>query len=158
MHDKPLRIGLISDTHGLLRAEAEQALRGADHIIHAGDICAPEILEALTRIAPLTAVRGNNDHGPWAERLPVTARLRFGRVEILAIHDLATLGMAPRATGAQVIVAGHSHKPKVETRDGVLVVNPGSAGPRRFRLPISVGHLLIRGDSASAELCALEIG
>jgi hypothetical protein len=148
---KPIRVGLISDTHGLLRAEAERELHGSDYIVHAGDICDPAILEALERIAPLTAVRGNNDRGPWAERLPQTSTLRVGSVQILAIHDLGTLSIDPRTTGVQVVVAGHSHRPLIETRDGVLFVNPGSAGPRRFRLPVSVAHLHVQGSQVRAE-------
>ncbi len=158
MQDRLVRIGLISDTHGLLRAEAERAMRGCDYIVHAGDICAPEILATLAGIAPLTAVRGNNDHGPWAQRLPETSRLHVDNVAILAIHDLATLAIEPASAGVRVVVAGHSHRPLIEMRDGVLFVNPGSAGPRRFRLPVSVGHLLIRGDRISAELCELKVG
>ena len=152
-----VRIGLISDTHGLLREEAMQALRGCDRIVHAGDICDPKILEALSRIAPLTAVRGNNDRGPWAERLPLTDTLTIAGVRLLVIHDLATLAVDPRAHGMQVVVAGHSHRPRVETREGVLYVNPGSAGPRRFRLPISVGLLSIRGTDIQADLMELGV-
>jgi len=152
---KPIRVGLIADTHGLLRAEAERELRGSDYIVHAGDICDPAILQALERIAPLTAVRGNNDWGPWAERLPQTSELRVGGVDILAIHDLATLSVDPRKAGVHVVVAGHSHRPLIETRDGVLFVNPGSAGPRRFRLPVSVAHLQVQGGRVSAEWCEI---
>jgi len=156
-HMRTVRVGLISDTHGLLREEARRAMEGADYIVHAGDICAPQILDVLAGIAPLTAVYGNNDFGPWAERLPETAQLRIGAIEILAIHDLAQLAIDPRAAGIRVVVSGHSHRPRVQTRDDVLYVNPGSAGPRRFRLPISVGQLTIVGDSVSAELCELRI-
>jgi putative phosphoesterase len=152
-----IHIGLISDTHGLLRAEAVHALRGADSIVHAGDICDPAILEALARIAPVTAVRGNNDWGPWAERLPTTAKLAVNGITILAIHDLATLKIDPRASGLQAVVAGHSHRPFVETRQGVLFVNPGSAGPRRFRLPVSVGWLHVHGAEVRAELHTLRV-
>lgn len=151
------RVGLISDTHGLLRLEAEHEMRGADHIVHAGDICAPDILDSLGRIAPVTAVRGNNDRGPWAERLPQTTLLRVGSVNILAVHDLATLTIDPRACGVQVVVAGHSHRPLIESRDDILYVNPGSAGPRRFRLPVSVAQLLIRGVEVKARLRELRI-
>lgn len=152
-----IRVGLISDTHGLLRIEAEQVLQGSDYIVHAGDICDPAILERLARIAPVTAVRGNNDFGTWAECLPETTTLRVGCITILAVHDLATLDFDPLTSGAQVVVAGHSHRPLIETRDDVLFVNPGSAGPRRFRLPIAVGHLVIRGSSVSAELRELGV-
>ena len=154
---KPIRIGLISDTHGLLRAEALKELRDSDYIVHAGDICDPAILDALACIAPLTAVRGNNDWGPWAERLPQTSKLRVGGVKILAVHDLGTLDIDLRTAGVQVVVAGHSHRPQIETRDGVLFVNPGSAGPRRFRLPVSVAHLHVRGAQVNAEWRELSV-
>jgi len=154
---RSVRVGLISDTHGLLREEARRVMEGADCIVHAGDICAPRILEQLAAIAPLTAVYGNNDFGPWAERLPETARLRVGAIEILAIHDLARLAIDPRAEGIRVVVSGHSHRPLIQERDGVLYVNPGSAGPRRFRLPISVGQLSIRGSEVEAKLHELKI-
>ena len=150
-----IRVGLISDTHGLLRIEAVQVLQGSDYIVHAGDICDPAILERLARIAPVTAVRGNNDRGTWAERLPQSTTLRAGGVTILAVHDLATLDFEPLSSGARVVVAGHSHRPLIETRAGVLYVNPGSAGPRRFRLPVSVGWLHVRGAEVQAELRTL---
>ena len=138
-----LRIGLVSDTHSLLRPEAEAYLAGSDHIVHGGDIGHAGILERLRAIAPLTAVRGNNDHGTWAEALPETEWLEVGGILVLAVHDLALLDVDPRAAGVRVVISGHSHQPGVEERDGVLFVNPGSAGPRRFRLPISAGELLI---------------
>jgi len=143
-----LRIGLISDTHGLLRAEALDALRAGDHIVHGGDIGNAGILDALAAIAPLTAVRGNNDFGPWAQRVRETERVAFGAIRLYAIHDLAQLDIDPAREGVRVVVSGHSHRPSVETRAGVLYVNPGSAGPRRFTLPISVGELLVRADGA----------
>lgn len=149
------RVGLISDTHSLLRPEAAAFLRGSDYIIHAGDICDPAILEALTAIAPVTAVRGNNDRGPWAERLRETEILQVGEVVIYAIHDLAQLDIEPRAAGVRVVLSGHSHKPLVEERDGVLYVNPGSAGPRRFKLPISAGELIVNGSNVSARIVEL---
>ena len=136
-----MRIALISDTHGLLRPEALDFLRGADHIVHAGDICDPAILEALSAIAPLTAVRGNNDRGAWAERLPASVLVQLDTILLYAIHDLGEIDLDPPAAGVQVVVSGHSHVPTVVRREGVLYVNPGSAGPRRFRLPISVGEL-----------------
>jgi putative phosphoesterase len=141
-----LRIGLVSDTHGLLRPEAEAFLAGSDRIVHGGDIGDARILERLGALAPVTAVRGNNDHGPWAQALPETEWLELPGVLLLAIHDLAMLDVDPRASGVRVVVSGHSHQPVVEERDGVLFVNPGSAGPRRFRLPISAGELLIGDD------------
>ena len=146
-----LRIGLLSDTHGLLRPEALAFLRGSDAIVHAGDICDPAILDQLAALAPVTAVRGNNDHGPWAERLPETAWLQVGAVRLCVIHDLAQLALDPSA-GVQVVVSGHSHKPVVDTRDGVLYVNPGSCGPRRFKLPIAVAELLVDGSAVSARI------
>lgn len=137
------RIGLISDTHGLLRPEALAFLRGCEHIVHGGDIGDARILEALAAIAPLTAVRGNNDRDAWAEVMPEMALIELGGVRLYAIHDLAQLDIDPVAAGIRVVVAGHSHRPRVEERDGVLYVNPGSAGPRRFRLPISAAELKI---------------
>ena len=147
-----VRVGLISDTHGLLRNEAVRALRGSDHIVHAGDICDPDILVALARIAPVTAVRGNNDRGAWADELPETASLSIEGIRLLVVHDLATLDCDPLCVGARVVISGHSHRPLIETRAGVLYVNPGSAGPRRFRLPITVGHLAIRGSGVRARI------
>jgi putative phosphoesterase len=137
------RIGLISDTHGLLRPEALAFLRGCEHIVHGGDIGDARILEALAAIAPLTAVRGNNDRDAWAEVMPEMALIELGGVRLYTIHDLAQLDIDPVAAGIRVVVAGHSHRPRVEERDGVLYVNPGSAGPRRFRLPISAAELKI---------------
>jgi putative phosphoesterase len=151
-----LRVGLISDTHGLLRPEAEAFLRGSDFIVHAGDIGGPEILARLGAIAPVTAVRGNNDHGAWADALAVTEWLKVGGVLLHVVHDLAELDVDARAAGLRVVVSGHSHRPRVEERDGVLFVNPGSPGPRRFRLPISVGELLVTGDEVTARTVELE--
>lgn len=152
-----LSIGLISDTHNLLRPEAAQALHGSDHIAHAGDICAPHVLEDLRRIAPVTAVRGNNDFGSWADALPETHILRIAGITILMVHDLLTLDLDPVAHGVQVVVSGHSHRPRVEHREGVIYLNPGSAGPRRFRLPVSVGQLVVRGTDIDATLITLDI-
>jgi len=140
---RALRIGLISDTHGLLRPEALAYLRGSDHIVHAGDICDARVLEELAAIAPVTAVRGNNDWGAWAERLREEERITLGGITIHAIHDVGQLRIDPRAEGVDVVVYGHSHKPQVDRRDGVLFVNPGSAGPRRFTLPIAAGELMV---------------
>lgn len=141
-----VRIGLISDTHGLLRPQALAFLRGCDRIVHGGDIGGSAILEALAGLAPLVAVRGNNDAGAWADEVPETARFDAGGVGFYAIHDLAQLAIEPATEGVQVLVSGHSHRPRVERRGGVCYVNPGSAGPRRFRLPISVGEVLIGAD------------
>jgi putative phosphoesterase len=151
-----LNVGLISDTHGLLRPEALAALRGSDYIVHAGDIGDPAVLEALARIAPVTAVRGNNDHGAWAERLPETEVLQAGETLIYVIHNIAELDLDPAAAGLHVVVAGHSHQPREERRDGVLYVNPGSAGPRRFKLPIAVARLVI--DRGRLDFRLMEIG
>ena len=152
------RIGLVSDTHGLLRPEAEAWLAGSDHIVHGGDIGDAAILERLRAIAPVTAVRGNNDHGAWADALPETEWLELSGVLLLALHDLAALDVDPRAAGVRVVVSGHSHQPAVEERDGVLFVNPGSAGPRRFRLPISAGELVIGDGGAISARTVVLVG
>lgn len=149
------RIGVISDTHGLLRPEAIAALRGSDLILHAGDVCGFDVVEDLRAIAPVTVVRGNNDHDPWGSRLPETATVEVGGVRILVLHDLHDLAIDPRAEGFAVVVAGHSHEPQRERRDGVLFFNPGSAGPRRFRLPVTVGRLVVRGQRVTARIVAL---
>lgn len=148
----PLRVGLISDTHDLLRPEALAFLAGSDHIVHAGDVGDPAILDALASIAPVTAIRGNVDTDAWARRLPETTRVTIGDVTIYVLHDLAALGIEPRAPGIRVVIYGHSHQPSVTERDGVLYVNPGSAGPRRFRLPISAAELMIDGTAVSARI------
>ena len=150
-----MRIGLISDTHGLLRPEALAFLAGADHIVHGGDVGGPEILERLAAIAPLTVVRGNNDTAPWARAIPETARVDFGRVALYVIHDLKQLVIDPRAAGVRVVVSGHSHRPACSEREGVLYVNPGSAGRRRFSLPIAAADLRIDGDTVVAKLVTL---
>jgi putative phosphoesterase len=152
-----VRVGLISDTHGLLRPQALDALRGSDCIVHAGDIGDPAILAALSALAPLTAVRGNNDTGAWAQRLPGTARLDCGGVTVYVLHDRKTLAIDPARAGIGVVVAGHSHRPLVEPRGDVLYINPGSAGPRRFRLPVTVGELRIDGSRAHARIIELAI-
>ncbi|HEX7912169.1 MAG TPA: metallophosphoesterase family protein [Paraburkholderia sp.] len=144
------RIGLISDTHNLVRPEALQYLAGCDAIVHAGDICNQAVLETLARIAPVTAVRGNNDTGDWAASLPTQTRLTVQQVTILVVHDIADVGADPRSEGIDVVVTGHSHKPLISERGGVLFANPGSAGPRRFKLPISAGILTVEGAQASA--------
>jgi len=150
-----MRIGLISDTHGLLRPEALDFLRGSDRIVHGGDIGGPEILVALSAIAPLTVVRGNNDGAAWADAVPDTALLEAGGLRLFAIHDLAQLRIDPVAEGIRVVVSGHSHRPLAAQRGPVLYVNPGSAGPRRFRLPISVAELHIDGDAITPRLVEL---
>jgi putative phosphoesterase len=150
------RIGLISDTHGLLRPEALAFLGGSDLIVHGGDIGDAGILDALGRVAPVTAVRGNNDFGPWADGIRDTELIQVGALYLYAIHDIAGIDLDPVAAGVHVVISGHSHKPSVAERDGVLYVNPGSSGPRRFRLPISIGELLVSGTSVSAR--TVEIG
>jgi putative phosphoesterase len=150
-----MRIGLISDTHGLLRPEAVDYLAGSDHIVHAGDIGGPELLERLAGIAPLTVVRGNNDTAAWARTIPETARLEMGGVSVYVIHDIKALDIEPAAAGVRVVVSGHSHKPACLERDGVLYVNPGSAGRRRFTLPIAAGELLVEGGQVEVRLVTL---
>ena len=153
-----VRIGLISDTHGLLRPQAMAFLRGSDFIVHAGDIGDAGILEALRAIAPVTAVRGNNDRGPWADELNDTEFLRLGGFLLHALHDLAQLALEPGAAGVRAVGSGHSHKPLVAERGGVLFVNPSSAGPRRFRLPVSVGEIVVDGNAATARTVELPLG
>jgi putative phosphoesterase len=150
-----LRIGLISDTHGLLRPEARRFLEGSDYIVHGGDIGDSKVLEALASIAPVTAVRGNNDRESWAAHIPETQLFQVGGIFVYAVHDIAQLDIEPGPAGVRVVVSGHSHKPSVELRDGILYVNPGSAGPRRFKLPISVGELMIVGSDVSARIVEL---
>ena len=146
------RLTLISDTHGLLRPEVIDFARGSARIVHAGDIGDPAILDALSALAPLTVVRGNNDRGPWAEALPDTDTFAVDGVVIHVLHDLATLDLDPAAAGIGVVVSGHSHKPRIDRRDGVLYVNPGSVGPRRFSLPIAAAELLIEGGEVRAHI------
>ena len=151
-----VKIGVISDTHGLLRPEALALMQGCDHIVHVGDIGNPEILEALRAIAPLTVVRGNNDRQDWACDVPESARLTLGGVEIFAVHDIAD--DKGRSDGASVVITGHSHKPSIAEREGKLFLNPGSAGPRRFKLPISVAELVIRDGDVSARILEITPG
>jgi putative phosphoesterase len=148
-------VGVISDTHGLLRPEAVDALRGVDRIIHAGDIGAPEVLSALAAVAPVTAVRGNNDRAPWASTVAHTQVVDADGVLIYVIHDVAELDVDPAAGGFGVVVAGHSHQPLNEQRGGVLWFNPGSAGPRRFKLPIALGRLTIDAGRVSGDIVTL---
>ena len=150
-----MRIGLISDTHGLVRPEALQALAGVDRIIHAGDVGGAGVIETLTGIAPVDVVRGNNDKDPWGAQLPEWLALEFEGVGIHVRHDVKELDVDPAAAGFRVVVAGHSHKPVVTERDGVLFVNPGSAGPRRFSLPVTVGYLTVTGGTAQAQIKSL---
>lgn len=153
-----VRVGLISDTHGLLRPAALAFLRGSDHIVHGGDIGDPAILDTLGALAPVTAVRGNNDRAGWAAALPASAVLEIDGLRIGVVHDLADPAFDAATRQLQAIVSGHSHKPLVQERGGVLYVNPGSAGPPRFRLPIAVAELLVEGVSVSARIALLEPG
>jgi putative phosphoesterase len=151
-------VGVISDTHGLLRPEAVAALTGVERIIHAGDIGDRAVLDALGRLAPVSAVRGNNDRGGWAREIPETEVVEIGGMALYVLHDLHELGLDPRAAGFAAVIAGHSHQPRQEERDGVLYFNPGSAGPRRFRLPVSLGRLTIERGRLTGTLTTLEIG
>lgn len=143
-------IGLISDTHGLLRPQALEALAGVERIIHGGDIGGPELLQALAAIAPVEAVRGNNDQGAWAQRLPDHRTLHIEGLAIHVLHDLKELDQ--RGAACQVVVSGHSHKPAILEKEGVLYINPGSAGPRRFSLPVTIGRLWVTGSTARAQI------
>jgi uncharacterized protein len=150
-----LNIGIISDTHGLLRPEALEALRGSERIIHAGDVGDPVILDQLAAIAPLTAVRGNIDKGTWARKLPETAVVEAAGISVYALHNLEELDLKPEAAGFAAVIYGHSHVPKQEMRNGVLYFNPGSAGPRRFKLPVSVGRLSAQRGKVRAEIIVI---
>ena len=151
-----MRVGVISDTHGLLRPQALDALRGSDHIVHAGDIGDASILVALRAIAPVTAVRGNNDRDAWAGVIPDTTLVTLDQVRIYVLHDLAALTIDPAADGVRVVIAGHSHRPSAVERDGVLYLNPGSAGPRRFTLPIAVATLDLDAGAVRPALVTLD--
>lgn len=157
MQAPPTRIGLISDTHGLLRPQAVEALRGSELILHAGDVGKPEILAALREVAPVIAVRGNVDTAEWAQALPETAIAEAGKVLVYVLHDLSTLDLNPAAAGFHVVVSGHSHQPKKFERDGVLYVNPGSAGPRRFQLPVCLARLNLGRTPFSVEFVELRV-
>jgi hypothetical protein len=150
-------VGVVSDTHGLVRPEALGALAGSELIIHAGDVCGPEVLEELGRVAPVVAVRGNNDRGAWAEALPASEALQVNGTFLYVLHDLKELDIAPAAAGFRVVISGHSHRPLAEERRGVLYLNPGSAGPRRFKLPVTVARLKFDGGEVSAEIINLSI-
>ena len=150
-----LRVGLVSDTHGLLRPEARAFLAGCDYIVHGGDVGHAEILDDLALMAPLIAVRGNNDTQIWAARLAPTELVRIGGIFLYVIHNLEELDIDPAAAGVRVVVSGHSHQPKIEERAGILYVNPGSCGPRRFKLPISAGELTVSGSAVNARIVDL---
>jgi uncharacterized protein len=150
-------LGVISDTHGLIRSEAIKALDGVEMIIHAGDIGTPEVLQALHAIAPVVAVRGNNDKGEWAHALPETEVIEVRGVTLYVLHDAKALDLDPAAAGFHAVISGHSHRPTMAKRQGVLFLNPGSAGPRRFKLPVSVARLTIRGGIIDAQLIELAV-
>ena len=152
-----MQIGVISDTHGVLRPEAIRALHGVDRIIHAGDVGSPDILDRLREIAPTVAVRGNVDTAPWAGALPATEVVEAGGLHLYVLHDIGALDLDPVAAGFAAVIYGHSHRPGAEQRNGVLFLNPGSAGPRRFRLPISLARLVVRGDQLDYELIDLPV-
>ena len=150
-------VGVIADTHGLLRPQALELLRGSGHIIHAGDIGAPEIVPALEQVAPVTAIRGNIDQQAWAQRFPETEVVELGGLHIYVIHDVQVLDLNPKAAGFAVVISGHSHRPRQQLKDGVLYFNPGSAGPRRFTLPITLGRLEISKGKVKGEILNLAI-
>jgi putative phosphoesterase len=151
-------IGVISDTHGLLRPQAMDALRGSQHIIHAGDIGAADIIPALQEIAPVTAIRGNVDHEPWSSKFPETNVADLAGLHIYVIHSIQELDLNPQAAGFAAVISGHSHQPSQHVKDGVLYFNPGSAGPRRFKLPISVGRLEIENGKLTGQIIELAVG
>jgi len=148
-------VGVISDTHGLVRPEALARLRGVDLIVHAGDVGHPDVLRALGAIAPVVAVRCNNDRGPWARKLRETERIELGGGRLYVLHDLAALAIDPVAEGIDVVIAGHSHRPSITRRDGVTFLNPGSAGPRRFSLPIALARLSVGQGQVRARIVEL---
>jgi uncharacterized protein len=153
-----LRVGVISDTHGLLRAEARAFLTGCDYIIHGGDVGGAAVLEDLEALAPVIAVRGNNDTESWAKGLCETELIRLGGVFVYVIHDLSQLDIDPGPLGIRAIICGHSHKPLIAERAGILYINPGSSGPRRFKLPVTIGELLVEGDNVRARIVELQAG
>jgi len=153
----PALIGVISDTHGLMRPQALDALRGSDLIIHAGDVGSPGVLDVLRTIAPTIAVRGNVDAGAWAASLPATDLVEAGEVLIHVLHDVSELDFDPGEAGFAAVVFGHSHQPLIDRRKGVLFLNPGSAGPRRFKLPIAVGRIGVRGRELHPEIIELQV-
>ena len=157
MSPTPITVGVISDTHGLLRPEATEALKGSDLIVHAGDVGGTQILEQLRGIAPTFAVRGNVDTGPWAQGLPTTEVVQVGALHLYVLHDIAALDLDPHAAGFAAVIFGHSHRPGAESRRGVLYLNPGSAGPRRFTLPISLARLHLSNGQLSHEMIDLQV-
>lgn len=152
-----IRIGVISDTHGMLRPQALASLEGMDMILHAGDIGNPDIINVLGRLAPVHAIRGNNDTAPWARQFAETLRLDVGDVSIYMLHDLKALAIDPCQLGIRVVIAGHSHRPSIVEKNRVFYVNPGSAGPRRFRLPVSIAYLDVEGDAVTGQVHMLNV-
>jgi uncharacterized protein len=150
-------VGVLSDTHGLVRPEVVAALAGCDLIVHAGDVGGPEVLERLRAIAPVHAVRGNNDRGAWADALPVTDAVDVGEHRLYVIHEISALDLDPSAAGFAAVISGHSHRPSAESRDGVLYLNPGSVGPRRFKLPVAMAWLAVRGANLTHEIVELAV-
>ena len=157
MSERELTVGVISDTHGLLRPQAVAALRGSDLIIHAGDVGNREVITTLSGIAPTFAVRGNIDKAAWAVELPMTKLVEVGERLFCVLHELSQLDLDPATAGFAAVVFGHSHQPRIETRDGVLFLNPGSAGPRRFKLPIAVARVAVSGGQLRPEIVELEV-
>ena len=157
MKSRVTRIGVISDTHGLMRPEALAALKGVSHIVHAGDVGAADVLDALRAIAPVIAVRGNNDTAPWARTLPLTDTLEVAGRTLYVLHDIAELDLDPAAAGFSAVIAGHSHKPAVVTKNDVLLVNPGSAGPRRFKLPVALALMQVSRERIDVQIRELNI-
>ena len=157
MVEPQIRVGVISDTHGIVRSEALKQLRGVDSIVHAGDIGSPAVLEELRKIAPVTAVRGNVDIHEWARAIPETAVLELGGIFLYILHNVHELDLDPCASGFSAVISGHSHQPRQELRNGVLYFNPGSAGPRRFRLPVALGILTITDRVLSGEIIELAV-
>jgi putative phosphoesterase len=157
MPDRETIVGVISDTHGLLRPEAVAALQGSDLIIHAGDVGQPEVIDALREIAPTSVVRGNIDQAHWAQALPITELVAVGESWFFVLHEIAQLDLDPATAGFAAVVYGHSHQPAIETRDGVLFLNPGSAGPRRFKLPVTVARVVVSGRRLAPEIVELKV-
>ena len=152
-----MNIGVLSDTHGLMRPEAIEALRGSEVILHAGDIGAPAVLQALSELAPVIAIRGNVDTGDWVQTIPATRRVELAGASIYLLHDLNQLAFDPRERGLQVVISGHSHHPRLKHTDGVLYLNPGSAGPRRFSLSVTVATVEIRAGQIEAKIIELPV-
>jgi putative phosphoesterase len=157
MHEAETIVGVISDTHGLLRPQAIAALNGAAIIFHAGDVGKPQVIEELRVLGRIFAVRGNVDAGAWAARLPMTRRVEVGRMSFFVLHRIAELDFDPAGAGIDAVVFGHSHRPSIETREGVLFLNPGSAGHRRFRLPVTVARVSVSGERMRAEIVELVV-